>query len=102
MDVEQEMYAMAQRVAVLEAKSTKAEQDINAIGAVAHERFKDAFEGDDGLESKVEKLEQSMFKAQIYIATLSGLVCFAAFALQYVLSLTGLSLSDFTLRVKPK
>lgn len=102
MDVEHEMYAMAQRVAVLEAKAIKAEADITSIGSTMRDRFKDAFEGDGGLETKVADLEKSMFKAQIYIATLSGLVCFAAFALQYVLSLAGLTLSDFTLRVKQK
>ena len=98
MDVERELFALAQRVAALEANSKANDVDINNLGNSVRDEIK--LKVDNGVVPKVEKLDKSVFKAQIYIAaTLAVVGCIAAI-LQYVLSVFGIHLSDITLKGK--
>ena len=98
MDVEREIFSLAQRVAALEANSKANDEDINNLGNSVHDEIKTKV--DNGVVPKVEKLDKSVFKAQIYIAAIIAIVGCIAAAVQYILSVFGIHLSDITLKGK--
>lgn len=98
MDVERELFALAQRVAALEANSRTNDEDINNLGNSVRDEIKTKV--DNGVVPKVEKLDKSVFKAQIYVAAALAVVGCIAAILQYVLSVFGIHLSDITLKGK--
>jgi len=97
-DVEHEIFALAQRVAALEANSKANDNDINNLGNSVRDEIK--IKVDNGVVPKVEKLDKSVFKAQIYVAAIIAIVGCIAAAVQYILTVFGITLADITLKGK--
>lgn len=98
MDVEHELFSLAQRVAALEANSKSNDEDINNLGNSVRDEIK--VKVDDGVVPRVEKLDKSVFKAQIYIAATLAVVGCLATVLQYILAVFDIHLTDITIKGK--
>lgn len=98
MDVEREIFSLAQRVAALEANSKANDEDITKLGNAVRGEIKAKV--DNGVAPKVEKLDRSMFKAQIYIIAILAVVGGLATVVQYILSVFGVTLSDISFKGK--
>ena len=98
MDVETAVYALAQRVAALEAIAQTNRLDINNLGTSVRDEIEEKV--DNGVAPKVDNLEKSMFKAQIYIAAVIGVVGIIAALVQYIITVFGISLSDISIKGK--
>lgn len=102
MDIEHELFNLAQRVAALEstieAKCQSNCTDINKLGNAVRAEIKAKV--DDGVMPKVEKLDKSIFKAQIYIAVTLAVVSGIALVVQYIISVFGITLSDISFKGK--
>lgn len=98
MDVETEVYALAQRVAALEAGARTNSLDINKLGDSVRDEIEEKV--DKGVAPKVDTLEKGMFKVQIYIAAVIGVVGIIATLVQYIITIFGISLSDISIKGK--
>lgn len=112
MNAEEEIFKLAQKVAVLESKVNTYEQQLNGLGetlrqsiaanqadikAAIKERLDEPLYG---IEPRLCVAERNIFKAQIYAAAVAATATAFAIIIQYTLTSLGINVWDLFIKAK--
>lgn len=101
MNQEEEIFKLAQKVAVLESRNEQLEQQLNGLGDSLRNMVKERLdEPVYGIEPRLCVAERNIFKAQIYTAATTATVTALAVLIQYTLTTFGISVSDLFIKAR--